>query len=51
MFARIVKVRDGTVIIDGVKYTLEEAMKLPIVSDIARDEHGDVYLIIKEKLR
>lgn len=47
MFARIAPVRNGKVMIEGAEYTLEEALKLPFVEGVGKDDEGHEYVILK----
>ena len=47
MFARIIPVRDGKVVIDGEEYTLKEAVERGLVDGVGVDDDGKQYVIIK----
>lgn len=46
MFARIEKIKDGKVTVNGEELTLEEVKKLPIFRGLGRDEKGQMYVIL-----
>jgi len=46
MFARIERVRDGKVFIDGKEYTLEEVKKLKIFKGLGKDDEGNLYVVL-----